>query len=221
MRKKKKKRDRECKGATEGTTIVRREFSAHFSITAERNQRPAVYISCGESLPFALKCYIVFFPSGSSGSSGVSVFLCYRIKSPDYSFHEHDGVYSERGCRGRGKSGNKTINIRPLCLSTELRPCKTQNPCTCTSFQTIIVYIYCVLVRWGSGDGAHKDFFEAGLFRSLFSHPHHTLLHPGSLHFNTPLKPQITKIFGNTNALLEELFLSRQKLALAGLGCQC
>ena len=32
------------------------------AIAAERSQHPAVYISCGESLPFALKCYIGFPP---------------------------------------------------------------------------------------------------------------------------------------------------------------
>lgn len=32
------------------------------AIAAERSQRPAVYISCGESLPFALKRYIGFPP---------------------------------------------------------------------------------------------------------------------------------------------------------------
>lgn len=48
----------------------------------------------------------------------------------------------------------------------------------------------------------------------------HTLLHPGSLHFNTLLKLQITKFLATEMLILRNFFLSRQKLALAGLGCQ-
>lgn len=44
-------------------------------------------------------------------------------------------------------------------------------------------------------------------------------LHPGSLHFDTLLKLQIThfSFFGNTKAHLEEIFLPRRQLAHAQL----
>ena len=60
---------------------------------------------------------------------------------------------------------------------------------TCShKFQTIIVYIYCALVRWGGVKERTKT-----LLMQANSHVFSpTLLHLGSLRFNTPLKPQIT-----------------------------
>lgn len=74
-KKKRKETDTESKGAREGAVTVGWEFSAHFSMAAERSQqRPAVYISCVESLPFALKMLYWFF-SSTSGSSQVSMLF--------------------------------------------------------------------------------------------------------------------------------------------------
>lgn len=56
---KKEERDRAVARAVEGVVMAGGEFSAHFSITAERSQRPGVYTSC---LPFALRCSIGFPP---------------------------------------------------------------------------------------------------------------------------------------------------------------
>lgn len=154
---KKKNGDRQgvSRGARKGALIASWEFNAHFSIAAERDQRPAVYISCGESLPFALKCYIGFPPVPKGAAKWACV--CYRIKPPDHSYHEHNRVYSERA---QGRAEWMWQQIEPasalskalwafvhvcLCVSLprERLLCSTHYLCAHNFKQLLFIFIVC------------------------------------------------------------------------------
>lgn len=58
---------------------------------------------------------LVFLPCQWEQSS--ERVVCYRMKPPDYSFREHNSVYSERS-QGSGQSGRTGQQIKPVSASS-------------------------------------------------------------------------------------------------------
>lgn len=101
--------------------------------------------------------------------------VCYRIKPPDHSYHEHNRVYSERA---QGRSEWMWQQIEPVSVlskALDMSLCVCMNvsvlvflESACLAVLTICVhiisdnyclYLLCVSVL-GRGEGAHKDSFD-------------------------------------------------------------